>query len=222
MNILTYRVLKFNNGGSCGTAFLIEQRVRLVQKGSRSKWYKVVYGGDEQMDNGFIKIRKAELTDTKGIAKVHVDSWKTTYANIVPDEYLNNLTYESREQIWINNIPYGGVYVAENNEGKIVGFSSGGKERSGKYNGFNGELYAIYILKEYQGQGIGKALVKPIIDEIKGMGLNSMLVLVLKDNISRLFYEAHGGKKIDAVEVLIAGKKLSELVYGWENIGEIY
>ncbi|WP_423798094.1 N-acetyltransferase family protein [Neobacillus sp. SAB-20_R2A] len=174
------------------------------------------------MDNGFIKIRKADLTDTKGIAKVHVDSWKTTYANIVPDEYLNNLTYESREQIWINNIPNGGVYVAENNEGKIVGFSSGGKERSGKYNGFDGELYAIYILKVYQGQGIGKALVKPIIDEIKGMGLNSMLVLVLKDNISRLFYEALGGKKIDAVEVLIAGKKLSELVYGWENIGEIF
>ena len=119
------------------------------------------------MDSGFIKIRKADLTDTKGIAKVHVESWKTTYADIVPDEYLNNLTYENREKIWINNIPNGGVYVAENNEGEIVGFSSGGKERSGKYNGFDGELYAIYILKDYQGQGIGKALVKPIIDEIK-------------------------------------------------------
>lgn len=174
------------------------------------------------MDNGFIKIRKADLIDTKGIAKVHVESWKTTYANIVPDEYLNNLTYDSREQIWINNIPNGGVYVAENNEGEIVGFSSGGKERSGKYNGFDGELYAIYILKDYQGQGIGKALVKPIIDEIKEMGLNSMLVLVLKDNISRLFYESLGGKKIDTVEVQISGKKLYELVYGWEEIKNIF
>ncbi|MGD6857652.1 N-acetyltransferase family protein [Bacillus infantis] len=172
------------------------------------------------MDNGFIKIRKADLTDTKGIAKVHVESWKTTYVNIVPEEYLNNLTYESWEQIWINNISNGSVYVAQNNEGEIVGFSSGGKERSGKYSGFDGELYAIYILKEYQGQGIGKALVKPIIDDIKGMGLNSMLVLVLKDNISRLFYEALGGQKIDAVEVQIAGRKLSELVYGWEDIRE--
>lgn len=44
------------------------------------------------MDNGLIKIRKAELTDTKGIAKVHVDSWRTTYTNIVPEEYLRNLT----------------------------------------------------------------------------------------------------------------------------------
>ncbi|RHW43430.1 GNAT family N-acetyltransferase [Neobacillus notoginsengisoli] len=174
------------------------------------------------MDNGFIKIRKAVLSDTKGIANVHVESWKTTYANIVSDQYLNNLTYKSREQIWKNNFPNSGLYVAENNKGEIVGFSSGGKERSGKYNGFDGELHAIYILKEYQGQGIGKALLKPIIDEIKGMGLNSMLVLVLKDNVSRLFYEALGGKKIDSIEVQIAGKKLSELVYGWEDISDIF
>lgn len=132
------------------------------------------------------------------------------------------LTYESREQRWKNNFPNGGIYVAENHEGEIVGFSCGGKERSSKYNGFDGELYAIYILKEYQRHGIGQALVKPIIDELKRTGLNSMLVLVLKDNISRLFYEAFGGKKIDTIEVEIGGKKLSELVYGWEDISNIF
>jgi len=168
-----------------------------------------------------LQIRKANLTDVKGIAKVHVDSWRTTYANILPDEYLNNLSYESREQIWMNNIPNGGVYVAENKEGEIVGFSSGGKERSGKYRGFEGEIYAIYILKEYQGQGIGKALVMPILDEIIGMGLKSMLVLVLKDNSARHFYEALHGEEIDAIEVQIAGTKVSELVYGWKDIRQI-
>jgi ribosomal protein S18 acetylase RimI-like enzyme len=111
----------------------------------------------------------------------------------------------------LNIIPEGVVYVAENRDGEIVGFSSGGKERSGKYNAFDGELYAIYILKEYQGQGIGKALIKPIIEEIKRMGLYSMVVIVLKNNISRLFYEALGGKKIDEVYTDIAGKQLSEL-----------
>ncbi|TCP24128.1 L-amino acid N-acyltransferase YncA [Scopulibacillus darangshiensis] len=173
------------------------------------------------MDSEIIKIRKAVLTDAKGIGKVHVDSWKTTYVNIVPDEYLNNLSYEKREELWLNNIAEGGVYIAENQNGEIVGFSSGGKERSGKYCGFDGELYAIYILKEYQGQGIGKALIKPIIVEIKEMGLNSMLVIVLKDNISRLFYEALGGKKLDEIYTEIAGKQLSEFVYAWEDINNI-
>lgn len=178
--------------------------------------------GEELMNHGNLNIRKAVLSDAEGIAKVHVDCWKTTYNNIVPDQFLNNLTYESRVQVWKNNIPNGGVYIAENKDGEIIGFSSGGKERSGNYKEFEGELYAIYILKEHQSKGIGKALVKPIIDEIKEMGLNSMLVLVLKDNISRLFYEALGGKKIDTVEVDIAGKRLFELVYGWEDIRNIF
>lgn len=191
----------------------------------KSKYYSNIYykdGGDELMDNGDLNIRKAVLSDAKGIAKVHVDSWKTTYKNIVSGQYLNNLTYESRDRLWENNIPNGGVYVAENKEGEIVGFSSGGLERSGNYHGFEGELYAIYILKEYQGNGIGKALVKPIIEEITELGLNSMLVLVLKDNISRLFYESLGGKKIDSVEVEISEKKLTEIVYGWEDIRNIF
>ncbi|SFC66585.1 Acetyltransferase (GNAT) family protein [Bacillus sp. OV322] len=47
------------------------------------------------------------------------------------------------------------------------GFSSGGKERSDKYPVYTGELYAIYILKEYQGNGLGKLLVKPIIEELQ-------------------------------------------------------
>jgi len=39
----------------------------------------------KQMDSaGVVKIRKAVLADAKGIAKVHVDSWRTTYANLLP------------------------------------------------------------------------------------------------------------------------------------------
>lgn len=49
-----------------------------------------------------------------------------------------------------------------------------------------------------------------------------MLVLVLKDNISRQFYESLGGRKIDTVEVEIGGKKFTELVYGWEDIKNIF
>ena len=110
------------------------------------------------------------------------------------------------------------VYVAESESGKIVGFSTGGKERSGKYNDFTGELYAIYILEEYQGQGIGRKLIKPVIEDLIESDISSMLVLVLEQNNSRYFYEAIGGKPIDLLEVVIAGQKLKELVYGWDDI----
>lgn len=93
-------------------------------------------------------IREAIITDAFGIAKVHVDSWRTTYKNIVPDIYLNNLSYERREQLWNDNISKDKVFVAENEHGKIVGFATGGKERNEKFTNFHGELTSIYILKE--------------------------------------------------------------------------
>lgn len=31
-------------------------------------------------------IRKAKLDDATGIAKVHVDSWRTTYKGIIPEK----------------------------------------------------------------------------------------------------------------------------------------
>ncbi|AOM84482.1 GNAT family N-acetyltransferase [Salisediminibacterium beveridgei] len=165
-------------------------------------------------------VRKARISDARGIAKVHVDSWLSTYRGIIPDQYLDQLTYENRERLWERNIPEGIVFVAEV-EGEIVGFSSGSEERSGNYEGFNGELSAVYLLEAHQGKGIGSLLVEAIVNELLAMNIRSMVVLVLKDNPSRFFYEALGGTIIDTLEIEIAGKNLSELVYGWEDIREI-
>lgn len=165
-----------------------------------------------------MRIRRALSSDARGIANVHVNSWKTTYKNIIPDNFLNNLSTEKREQLWKRSIPKGNVFVAENDNGKIVGFSDGGRERSGKYKGFNGELYSIYILKEYQNRGIGKLLFKQIIKYLTELKIDSLIVLVLEDNNFCYFYEKLGGERIDNIEVEIAAKKLNEIVYGWRNI----
>ena len=44
-----------------------------------------------------IHIRRAIKDDISGIAKVHADSWKTTYKGIFPNEILENITYEQRK-----------------------------------------------------------------------------------------------------------------------------
>ncbi|TKJ00794.1 GNAT family N-acetyltransferase, partial [Bacillus cereus] len=38
-----------------------------------------------------IHIRRAIKDDIQGIAKVHVDSWKTAYKGIFADEILDNI-----------------------------------------------------------------------------------------------------------------------------------
>lgn len=165
-----------------------------------------------------ILIRKAEVEDATGIAKVHVDSWRTTYKGIVPDPFLDTLSYEQRELTWKKGIKENNVYIAENENGQVIGFSTGGKERTGKYEAFIGELYAIYILKEYQGKGIGRLLVQSVVDDLKNKNLNSMLIWAIEENPACRFYEMLGGKKIDTEEIEIAGKKLSEVAYGWDDI----
>lgn len=167
-------------------------------------------------------IRVAKKGDAKGIAKVQVDSWRTTYQGIVSDEFLASLSYEKREEVWNGVIEREGLLlVAENNDGEIVGFISGGKERSGEYPQFTGELYAIYIFKEYQKLGVGKKLVKAFVQEMLDKNYNSMLVLVLAENPARFFYEKLGGKYVDTTEIEIGGEKLEELIYGWEDISVI-
>ncbi len=79
-----------------------------------------------------MKIRKATQQDASGIAKVHVDSWRTTYKNIVPDAFLDSLNYENRTKLWKQNVHKMIVFVAEMDDGEIVGFSTGGQEREGK------------------------------------------------------------------------------------------
>ena len=51
-----------------------------------------------------MKIRKAKLVDAKGIAHVHMDSWLATYRGIVPDTYLDQISYGAREELWNDNL----------------------------------------------------------------------------------------------------------------------
>ncbi|WLD94608.1 hypothetical protein [Alkalihalobacillus sp. AL-G] len=73
-----------------------------------------------------MKIRRASIQDTEGMAKVHVESWKTTYQGIVADTFLNSLSIEYRKNRWdemINNKNHF-VFVAENEHGETSGFQA--------------------------------------------------------------------------------------------------
>ncbi|MDX8345253.1 GNAT family N-acetyltransferase [Rossellomorea sp. YZS02] len=130
--------------------------------------------------------RKAELHDAKGLASVHINSWRTTYQGIVSQEYLQSLSIGEKEDKWVQILSGAhDTYVCTMEDNKIAGFVSIGKERSGVY---EGELYAIYILKEYQGRGIGEKLFELAISKLKKQGFNSMWIWVLKENPSKHFY----------------------------------
>ena len=170
-------------------------------------------------------VREAIDRDISAIARVHVDTWRTTYRGIVPDEVLENLSYEKRENLWLqvlNNAPKDGgfTYVAEDKLGQIVGFANGGVERTGD-RAYQGELNAIYILESHQQKGIGRKLVRVVAERLGQMEINSMLVWVLADNPACQFYEMLGGRKVHKKEIERGGNKLIEIAYGWANLSNL-
>jgi GNAT superfamily N-acetyltransferase len=167
-----------------------------------------------------ITIRQAYIKDAAGIAKVHVDSVRTTYAGIDPQDYLDKLSIEEFTRSWASRLsnPRSYVYVAEDESRHIIGFVSGGAEREGDPL-YKGELYAIYLLQAYQRQGIGRLLTRALVKRLVQVGMNSMLLWVVAANPARRFYEALGGQPVKTKQIEIGGAILDEVAYGWTDIG---
>lgn len=168
-----------------------------------------------------MNIRKGTKADAENIAHVHVKSWQTTYKGILPDTVLDNLSYMQRTMQWTQIMESGNVYVAEDSKGDIIGFSNGGRERTGKYPEFMGELYAIYILEAYQQKGVGRKLLWPVFEELEVNGMHSMLVWVIDGNPAENFYKAIGGIFLDKEDIEIGGNTYQEHAYGWNVLPKL-
>jgi ribosomal protein S18 acetylase RimI-like enzyme len=169
-------------------------------------------------------VRPAREEDIPSIARVHVESWRTTYRGIVADSFLAGLSYQKHEERHRKYMAQPGAvyFVAEFPRGCIVGFLSGGPERSGDLR-FPGELYAIYVLDQHRRHGIGSALVRQWATSLRQATLNSALVWVLADNKPAVdFYGRLGGKPLREQMIEIGGASLRELAYGWEDLSILH
>jgi ribosomal protein S18 acetylase RimI-like enzyme len=170
-------------------------------------------------------IRRATPDDVPAVARVHIATWRSAYKGIVPQEFLDamdepdNLARRLSNWNMVTENPNVLFYVAEDEANGIIGFASGGKCRNQQpeFAEYEGEIYALYLLPEYHGQGIGRKLVKTIVQDLQDAGYQKMLIWVLKDNHpSRAFYERIGGQYVHELMFELAGTQLAEVGYGYE------
>lgn len=168
------------------------------------------------------RIRVARLEDASTITHVHIESWRTTYKGIVPDDFLAALSYEQRTKTWKQRLrtsdPHIFMYVAVDEQEQVVGFVNGGKPQQADESEYSGELYAIYLLKEYQELGLGRMLVQKLAESMRHAGMDTMFLWVVKDNPACYFYESLGGQLIRVQPITIGGVALEEVAYGWKDI----
>jgi ribosomal protein S18 acetylase RimI-like enzyme len=174
-------------------------------------------------------VRLAHVGDASAIARVHVASWRESYANILPDEILAAHSAATRTQMWerLLSAPSSAVatraYVAEIAH-SIAGFGSCGRQRGADLvaRGYDGEISAVYVLRAAQGIGVGSALMRAMAADLTERGLHGVAVWVLRENVqARRFYERLGGAVVSEKEDVREQATLVEVAYGWPNLASL-
>ena len=165
------------------------------------------------------RVRPAMLVDAPAIARIDVETWRSSYAGLLPDKYLVELSEAARRRQWGAEIAHhpGTVLVATDAIGRVRGFGSCGTAR-GPIAGLAGEIFTLYIAGDHQGCGMGRELLLGLFARLRARKLESALVWVLRDNPSRFFYERLGGKLVGRRRVPFAGQTVETVAYGWPDL----
>ncbi len=156
-------------------------------------------------------IREATALDIPALADLHVQTFNETHGAV-----LKKPTYEIRERQWRAAL---GVtdgswfcFVIQGQKGELVGFAKGMPYHSSDLSDFTGELNKIYLLRQYQRQGLGRRLVGYVTRRFLCQGIFSMLLFGDAQNPSNRFYEALGAERLlDAAGNFHGG-------YGWRDL----
>ncbi|WP_425446498.1 N-acetyltransferase family protein [Dethiothermospora halolimnae] len=166
-------------------------------------------------------IRKAVKEDAKEIININHKTWRIAYRGIVSQEFMdkrdkkiNDKITKMSKQIKNNQV---NILVAEEDE-KVIGFVSYGKSRENRY---ESEVYAIYVLKEYQKRGVGKKLIKKVIENLIKENYSNIIIWCLKDNKYKKFYEEVGGQPRENKVLKIGNKQLDTIGYGFYNLNKV-
>lgn len=168
-----------------------------------------------------IEIRTAKPEHAEQIAKVHVKSWQTTYQKIINEEYLSTMRWEDRVGQWkqtLEDLNENVIILGAFKHDQLIGFISGGSSRT-HLNHYDAEIYAIYLLKEFRGIGVGEKLIKHFFKWLKKKGFHSCIVWIAEKNPYQSFYAKLGAAKTDYKGVVrVHSTKIPTVAYLWDKI----
>lgn len=165
-----------------------------------------------------ITIRPARPADARAIARLDIETWRTTYAGMLSAAYLVGLSERRREAGWRSVIAREprDVRVAVDPAGDVVGFGSCGPIRGDR--AFAGEVFTLYVAPDWQNQGIGRRLLIALFRRLVAAGRHSAILWVLRDNPARFFYERLGAQQVSRKSLAVGGTVIGAAAYGWRDL----
>ncbi len=182
-----------------------------------------------------IRIRRALPLDAPGMGLVHVSSWRSTYAGVLPDAHLLGLSALREAASYERGIsarePGHAAFVAVVDAvdapplarvppgGLVVGFCTGGRARRPQL--AEGEIETLYVHDDWRDHGIGSRLLRAQAAFLRGMHCDSAMAWVLADNPARWFYERLGARIAAQESIMVAGRAVVQQAMVWERVDSL-
>jgi ribosomal protein S18 acetylase RimI-like enzyme len=175
------------------------------------------------MSEYIFEIRRASQSDLRAIAGVHLLSWRTAYAGVIPASLLDfdptdSATIENSVRGWATTFQSypENLSVAVNDSETVLGFCCAGPVDDAPKNApYQFQIYGLHVRPQDHRHGIGTALLRQALNRATTLGMGT-IVWTLRDLAqSRRFYERQGGKLEKSGMWELAGHRLEEVAYGW-------
>lgn len=143
------------------------------------------------------KIRKTTKNDVEELSRLKQIMWMQTYRGIYSDDVIDNFDYEKHKNKFLKLIdnPDINFYVVESNN-KLIGYMTYGLPTR-PFRDYEQEIGLLYLLKEYQRNGIGRELFNIAFNGIKEKGYKEFFISCNKYNVNaQEFYKKMGGEVI--------------------------
>lgn len=161
--------------------------------------------------------------DAEDLARVHVQAWRETYRGLLSPAFLARMSEPGFARRFARELtrPSAMVTLAAADRSGLIGYASGGPSRRNIEG--EGEIALLYVLREAQGQGVGRDLLTRTARALKDAGARSLVISVMRDNApARRFYEHLGGRPDEARQELgPGGERLWEVAYVWDDLAAL-
>jgi GNAT superfamily N-acetyltransferase len=171
-----------------------------------------------------IKLRQAQFSDYRDIAKLHAESWKRNYRGILSDNYLDNEADNDRLNTWLHRLSEPEknqiITVAIFNK-DIVGFCCTILNDDLLFGSLIDNLHVSTIM---QKTGIGKMLIKDVVNVIieKALSRKMYLWVYEANSNARRAYEHLGGVDFETlIKTGNDGTNVRTCRYIWDDVAKI-
>lgn len=155
-------------------------------------------------------IRPATATDAAGIAAVADETWRATYAGILPEEAIGQFLVDAYAtaalEARIERADRFDVAVAEG-DGTVVGFS----EWTAAPDADEALWAATYVRPAWQRRGIGRTFLLGAVAAYRGRRTRLVVVVAEANAAGGAFYRAMGFVPVERLDSGILGTPIREI-----------